>query len=94
MSFIGSISPQCYTNCHPYVSRTKWVSTPFPTNRTSERQLAAQYPWWGGQWRTPDSPPLPQVFYPYPIFPRGVCEPDWPEDPQVTKLDANWALTR
>lgn len=97
MSIIQTISPECATNCHPYVSRTNWVPTPFPTHHTSEKQMDAQYPWWG-QWRTPQSPPLPRVFYPQPLWPRGMCEesPDgYSNNPTpATLLNPNWALTR
>jgi len=85
--------PACATDCHPFVSRSAWVPTPFPPLRTSEVQLAAEFPWWGGQWRTRTSPPLPQVFYPNIIWPRGVCEADWPDPgPQSSSLTPNWAL--
>jgi hypothetical protein len=99
MSCIQKVKARCATDCHPYVSRTNWVPTPFPTHYTSERQMAAQYPWWGGQWRTPESPPLPQVFYPGPIWPRAVCAPDTcdaqePSPAPYSLLNPNWALTR
>jgi hypothetical protein len=94
MSVIRNISSDCATNCHPYVSRTNWVPTPFPSHHTSERQLAAQFPWWGGQWRTPESPPLPQVYYPQPLLPRGMCEPAWGNEPTPFLLNPNWALTK
>lgn len=96
MSIIRNISPYCATDCHPYVSRTNWVPTPFPTHHTSEKQMAAQYPWWGGQWRTPDSPPLPQVYYPQPLLPRELCDPESlpPFPVQSSLLHPNWALTK
>jgi hypothetical protein len=88
-----AVNPACQTNYHPYVARTDWVSTPFPTNNTTEKQLNTQYPWWGAQWRTPMTPYPPRVFYPYPILPRGVCEANtMGNDPEISVLTPNWAF--
>lgn len=109
-------SPQCHqtsqiTNpwiatkslpcCHIYQSRTPWVSSILPPRQENPALTDSLYPWWG-LWRTPQSAPLPKVFYPAQIEPRGVVDnykdgwAEWYTSVTDTQplVNANWALTK
>ena len=89
--------------CHIYQPRTRWVSSILPPRIEDAQQVANQFPFWG-LWRTQNSPPLPQVFYPMDLQPQGVCNVNFygGQDQTTsnaqynyeinTVLSPNWAL--
>lgn len=86
--------------CKIQGSRTRWVSSLLPIIHTDPIQADCRFPWWG-LYRTPDSAPLPRVYYPPQIEPLSTFLPayDWPSDQQQEKifipdLNPNWALTK
>jgi hypothetical protein len=68
---LSNINNPC-CNAH-FVPRTRWIGSVVPPNTGNEVVSSNLYPFWG-LWRTTNSVPLPQVFYPSSIFPREWCQ--------------------
>lgn len=109
MVCVNDDNPPSYTKvpldklpcCTIYQPRTRWQNSILPIKHDDPQKVANQFPFWG-LWRTPNSPPLPQVFYPLDIQPLGLCNRGFyggndkgPEDNQINVLlSPNWALSK
>ena len=84
--------------CQVYVPRTNVIPSILPPNIDNEVEVANRFPFWG-LWRTPSSPPLPEVYYPGQVLPLSVCTKSWsswPSGPNYVtpNLSPNWAFNK
>ena len=60
--------------CNIYRPYTDYIAAPC-VNPVNDVIADNKFPWWG-LWRTENSAPLPEVFYPSPIQPESLCDPN------------------